>query len=54
MNNNVDFKSILTLKNTLAEGGLRTKNQYKKEKPLISIITVVLNGEKHIKNCLES
>ena len=32
MNNNVDFKSILTLKNTLAEGGLRTKNQFNKEK----------------------
>ena len=54
MNNEVDFKSILTLKNTLADGGLRTKNQFSKTKPLISIITVVLNGEKHIKNCLES
>ena len=31
MNNNEDFKSILRLKNTLAEGGLRTKNQFVKK-----------------------
>ena len=40
-----------------AEGGLRTKGLYKKnssDKPLISVITVVFNGEKHIEQTIQS
>jgi glycosyltransferase involved in cell wall biosynthesis len=39
------------------EGGLRIKNIIKtdiKEEPLITIITVTLNSEKHLEECLES
>ena len=54
MNNNENFKSIFTLDDAIADGGLRKKANHKKRSPLISIITVVLNGEKHIKECLES
>jgi glycosyltransferase involved in cell wall biosynthesis len=39
------------------EGGLRTKGYFKKshkEKPLISIITVVYNGEKHLEQTIKS
>jgi len=55
------FKSKLILKNdnnysNFLHGGLRTKNIFKKKdnKLLISIITVVLNGEKYIKETIES
>jgi glycosyltransferase involved in cell wall biosynthesis len=54
---NKNFESILSLKNSLADGGLRTKNIFKtgsKDQPLISIITVVLNGEKHLEESIES
>ncbi len=40
-----------------AEGGLRTNGQYKRSlerKPLISIITVVFNGEKLLERCIVS
>ena len=53
MNNNENFKSIFTLDDAIADGGLR-KNGTTKKESLISIITVVLNGEKHIKECLDS
>lgn len=39
------------------EGGLRTKGIFKKsydDKPLISIITVVYNGEKHLEQTIQS
>ena len=39
------------------EGGLRTKGYFKKsykDKPLVSIITVVLNGEEHLNKTLNS
>ncbi len=39
------------------EGGLRTKGYFKKsyeDKPLISIITVVFNGEKHLEETIQS
>jgi len=39
------------------EGGLRTKGYFKKtfeDKPLISIITVVFNGEKHLEQTIQS
>jgi glycosyltransferase involved in cell wall biosynthesis len=53
------FKSQLFHKftNIKKEGGLRTKNKFKKSyqlKPLISVITVVKNGEKNLKRCIES
>ena len=38
-------------------GGLRKKNIFKsnsKTKPLISIITVVLNNEKYLQECIDS
>ena len=54
---NKNFESILTLKDNLQEGGLRTKNILKKtnsDNPLISIITVVLNGDKYLEECIKS
>lgn len=39
------------------EGGLRTKGYFKKSyknKPLITVITVVFNGEKHLKQTIQS
>ena len=54
---NKNFDSILNLKNSLQEGGLRTKNIFKKtndKNPLISIITVVLNGDKYLEECILS
>jgi len=52
-----DFKSISIAENVLEEGGLRTKNIFKNNKndaPLISIITVVLNGEKYLEESILS
>lgn len=40
-----------------AEGGLRTKGYFKKsynDKPLISIITVIFNGEKYLEQTIQS
>ena len=53
------FKSQLFHKftNIKKEGGLRTKNKFKKSyplNPLISVITVVKNGEKNLKRCIET
>jgi glycosyltransferase involved in cell wall biosynthesis len=42
------------LKNSLIEGGLRQKNNIFKSKPVISIITVTLNSEKYLEECLRS
>ena len=55
-NLNKNFDSFLYLKGSLQEGGLRTKNIFKETKKnlLISIITVVLNGEKYLEECIES
>ena len=56
MNINKDLKSIDNVENALEEGGLR-KNIFKKNeinKPLISIITVVLNNEKYLEEVIES
>ena len=41
----------------LAEGGLRTKGNLKKSNninPLVSIVTVVLNGEKYLESTIQS
>jgi len=51
------FLSIEKLPTAKIEGGLRTKNIFKKsvnKKPLISIITVVLNNEKYLEECILS
>ena len=43
--------------NRKGEGGLRTKGYFKKsyeERPLISIITVVHNGEKYLEDTIQS
>ena len=53
------FKSQLfhKFKSVKKEGGLRTKKKFKysfPHEPLISIITVVKNGSKNLKRCIES
>ncbi len=54
------FETILFLPNhkeRKGEGGLRTKSYFKKsyeDKPLISIITVVYNGEKYLEETIQS
>ena len=51
------FNSIDFVENTVEHGGLRTKGVFKqssKTKPLISVITVVLNGDKNIEGCINS
>ena len=54
------FKKFLffpTVENTVAEGGLRVKGYFKKsykEKPLISIVTVVFNGEDYLEDAILS
>jgi cellulose synthase/poly-beta-1,6-N-acetylglucosamine synthase-like glycosyltransferase len=59
-NHDNKFKTVLFLpeeKNRKGEGGLRTKNYFKKSfenKPLISIITVVYNGEKFLEETIKS
>ena len=54
------FETLLFLpkgENRKGEGGLRTKGYFKKpyeDKPLISIITVVYNGEKYLEETIQS
>ncbi len=54
------FATVLFLpigENRKGEGGLRTKGYFKKSyenKPLISIITVVFNGEKYLEETIQS
>lgn len=54
------FETVLFLpegENRKGEGGLRTKGYFKKsfdDKPLISIITVVFNGEKYLEETIKS
>lgn len=54
------FKTILCLpknKNRLSEGGLRTQGYFKKSypnKPLISVITVVFNGQEFLEETINS
>ena len=56
--NNEKFKSRLFLTNKNNHGGLRVKKKYKdnsdKKNPLITIITVVLNNDKFIEECILS
>ncbi len=59
-NENDTFKSVLFLpesKDRKGEGGLRTQGYFKQtyeDKPLISIITVVYNGEKYLEETILS
>ena len=59
-NPNDKFKKFLffpTVANTVAEGGLRVKGYFKKsykDKPLISIVTAVLNGEDYLEEAILS
>lgn len=54
------FETVLFLpqgENRKGEGGLRTKGYFKKSfenKPLISVITVVYNGEKYLEETIQS
>ena len=61
LNNPEDkFETVLFLpmgENRKGEGGLRTKGYFKKsyeDKPLISVITVVYNGEKYLEETIQS
>jgi glycosyltransferase involved in cell wall biosynthesis len=54
---NESFSSIEKLQDIKIEGGLRTKNIFKKteaDKPLITIITAVLNNEKYLEESILS
>ena len=51
------FKTINFLDECIIDGGLRKQNKFKdskKNKPLISVITVVLNNEKYLEECILS
>ena len=54
---NESLFSIEKIPGSKIEGGLRTRNIFKKkeiDKPLITIITVVLNNEKYLEECILS
>lgn len=59
-NSEEKFKTLLFLpenESRKCEGGLRTKRYFKKsyeDKPLVSIITVVFNGEKYLERTIQS
>ena len=51
------FNNINFIENPIEQGGLRTKGIFKEsseENPLISIITVVLNGENNLEESINS
>lgn len=51
------FETVLFLDDTKEKGGLRTQGYFKKSydtKPLVSIITVVFNGEKFLEKTIQS
>ena len=53
----VFLNNIKKLDSAEKDGGLRTKNIFKSSltnKPLITIITAVLNNEKHLEECILS
>ncbi len=53
----MNFEKLKFINKPIAHGGLRTREIFKKSyknKPLITVITVVLNGEKNLSECIES
>jgi glycosyltransferase involved in cell wall biosynthesis len=51
------FQNINFIEKPIQQGGLRTKGIFKKSsitEPLITVITVVLNGEKYLKDSMQS
>ena len=51
------FKTMDFANNIVQDGGLRRDQKFKQNEinnPLISIITVVLNSEKYLQECLDS
>ena len=56
MNNNYEkFESFFSKEDAILEGGNRLKKEVlKTDKPTISVITVVLNGEKHLEDAFKS
>ncbi len=55
MKNNIEkFKTIFSMPNAIIEGGTRLKNNNNLNQPTLSIITVVLNGEKYLEESFKS
>ena len=52
---NKNFESIMFPQNKIIDGGLRKKENIKEDynAPLLTVITVVLNGGKHLEECKE-
>ena len=53
----MNFEHINFIENPLLDGGLRKKQIIKKsqkDKPLVTIITAVFNGEKYLEECIKS
>ena len=53
----MNFEKLKFINDPIIHGGLRTREIFKKSyknKPLITVITVVLNGEKNLSECIES
>ncbi len=57
MNETIKFKNIDFAENVIEHGGVRVKKIFKeskKDNPLITIITTVLNGDKYLEESIES
>lgn len=55
MKNNIKkFKTVFSIPNAIIEGGTRLKNNNNFNQPILSIITVVLNGEKYLEESFKS
>jgi glycosyltransferase involved in cell wall biosynthesis len=48
------FKTVFSIPNAIIEGGTRLKNNNNFNQPTLSIITVVLNGEKYLEESFKS
>jgi glycosyltransferase involved in cell wall biosynthesis len=55
MKNNIKkFETVFSIPNAIIEGGTRLKNNNNFNQPTLSIITVVLNGEKYLEESFKS
>ena len=55
MTNKIEkFETLLRIPEAKMEGGKRLKNINNNDRPTISIITVVLNGDKYLEEALKS